>query len=69
MRENRLSPHSYAKAQYGLLAAHKIVKIDEVSDHGGSYKITFIDSPENKMAFDMAATMLDGEVPVEGSAI
>jgi len=69
LRENRLSPHSYAKAQYGLLAMHKIVKIDEVSDHGGSYRITFIDSPENKMACDMAATMLDGEVPIEGLAI
>ena len=33
-----------------------------------SYRITFIDSPENIMAFNMAATMLDGEVPVEGLA-
>lgn len=66
LKDDRLSPHSHGKTQYSLLALNRICNIEEVTDHGGSYKVTLVKTPENLIAVDMAKTMLMGDEPVDG---
>lgn len=66
LKEGRLGPHSHGMTQYSILAANRICKIDYVSDHGGSYKVTLIKTPENDIAIKMAESMLSGNEPTEG---
>lgn len=64
MRENVLSPHSYANIQYLILKLHNIVDIEEVDTAGGKrYMVRWIDSPENNIAADVADMMLRGDEP------
>lgn len=67
LRESRMKPHSYAKIQYALLILNRICTYKEVlTTYGKSYKIIFIDTPENQRAMDLAEEMLKSEEPVTG---
>jgi len=68
LRENRIKPHSYAKIQYALLIINRICTYKEVQRYyGPAYKPIFIDTPENKIAMDVAEELLKGDEPVSGS--
>jgi hypothetical protein len=69
MRENRLSPHSYAGVQYIILKLHNVIDLEPVTMHyGDAYKVRWIDTPENKIAADIAELMLSGHDASIGSA-
>ena len=64
LRENRLSPFSYGVTQYALLITNKICTAEKVkTTYGQSYKIKFIDTPENILASNIAEEMLAGDTP------
>lgn len=68
LRENRLKPHSYALVQYSPLILSRICTYEEVSTNPKKYKVTFVDTPENNIAANIAEEMLRGEEPYVGTA-
>ncbi|MEL7669477.1 hypothetical protein [Methanobacterium sp.] len=69
LRSNTMRPHSYALTQYELLLRDRIVNIESVpASYGNSYKVTYISTPENDRAMDIAVELLEGEEPI-GSII
>lgn len=67
LRENRLAPHSYSLIQYSPLILARICKYEETSANPKKYKVTFVDSPENNVAANIAEEMLKGEEPYAGT--
>jgi len=62
MRSSTMSPHSYAKTQYALLLLHNIVDIVESRTYyGTTYKVVWVDTPENNLAADIADSLLAGQ--------
>lgn len=65
MRTNQMKPHSYADVQYAILILNGIVELEPAERwYGKSWKVVFIDTPENELAADMAEQMLRGEAPL-----
>lgn len=68
LRAGELKPHSYAEIQYAPLITHGIcVSIPVTKWYGTGYKMSFIKTPENNIAADIAEQMLKGEEPVSGT--
>jgi hypothetical protein len=62
MRTDLMKPHPYALVQYAILMLHGLIKITPAKTRfGEAYKVTWIDSPENNLAAEMAAQLLKGE--------
>lgn len=67
LRKNEMKPHSYALTQYALLITNRICEYEIVDmPYGKSYKIKFINSPENEKAMDLAEDILKREEPFAG---
>ncbi len=65
MRTNQMKPHSYADVQYAILVLNGVVKLEPTSQwYGGSWRVVFIDTPENELAADMAAQLIRGDTPL-----
>ncbi len=65
LRSNQMKPHSYADVQYAILVLNGVVKLEPTERwYGKSWKVTFVNTPENELAADMAEQMLKGEEPV-----
>ena len=61
MRNNTMKPHSYADIQYAVLALQGIIKLEPVHmSYGKAFKVSWIDTPENNLAADMASQLLGG---------
>lgn len=62
LRANALSPHSYADVQYAILVQNGIVRLENADEfYGKSWKVLWVDTPENNMAADIADQLLQGE--------
>jgi len=65
MRTNQMKPHSYAPVQYAILVLNGIVELQPLEKwYGKSWKVVFVDTPENELAANMAEQMLRGEGPL-----
>lgn len=69
IREGTLGYHSYGKIQYALLAVHGICRIEEgiTKARTKGYRPVLIDTPENRVALDVAEEMLMGREPATAS--
>lgn len=64
MRNNVMKPHPYADVQYILLKIHGIVDLEPATTrYGKAFKVSWIDTPENSLAADIADQLLRGEEP------
>lgn len=69
MKNNVMKPHPYADIQYALLVIHGIVRLEPATTrYGKAWKVSWIDSPENNLAAEIADQLLAGEELVATSS-
>ncbi len=68
LRTNTMKPHPYADVQYAILVLHGLVKIiPDQTKYGKAFRVEWIDTPENRLAADIADQLLSGEEALGGS--
>jgi len=61
MRHSAMNPHPYADVQYAILVVHGIVKLEPSRNrYGKAFKVMWIDTPENNLAYILADQLLIG---------
>jgi hypothetical protein len=61
MRASSMNPHPYADIQYAILVLHGVVTLEETRNrYQKAFKVNWVDTPENNLAFEIAMQLLRG---------
>ena len=68
--DGSLKPHSYAEVEYAPIISHRICTFERVTtSFGKATKLNFLDTPENRVAVNIAEAMLAGGEPAAAAAV